>query len=121
GLILESSSGKRLAFLPAVPQLDPPLLRELEKTDLLLFDGTFWSEDELIELGGSSQNAHDMGHVPVAGDDGSLRKLAQLKGPRKIYVHINNTNPMLNEAGPECRQVQDAGWEIAEDGWQFQL
>jgi pyrroloquinoline quinone biosynthesis protein B len=62
-----------------------------------------------------------MGHVPVSSPQGSLSKLAQLRHPRKIYLHINNTNPMLNEAGPEYAQVRDAGWEIAEDGWQFEL
>jgi pyrroloquinoline quinone biosynthesis protein B len=62
-----------------------------------------------------------MGHVPVSSDGGSLAQLAQLKRPRKIYLHINNTNPMLNEAGPEYRQVREKGWEIAEDGWQFEL
>ena len=62
-----------------------------------------------------------MGHVPVSGPEGTLSRLAQLRRPRKIYLHINNTNPMLNEAGPEYRQVRDAGWEIAEDGWQFEL
>jgi pyrroloquinoline quinone biosynthesis protein B len=62
-----------------------------------------------------------MGHVPVSGAKGSLAQLAHVKRPRKIYVHINNTNPMLNEAGREHRQVREAGWEIAEDGWQFDL
>ncbi len=62
-----------------------------------------------------------MGHVPLSSAAGSLAQLAQLKRPRKIHLHINNTNPMLNEAGPEYRQVRDAGWEIAEDGWQFDL
>ena len=63
-----------------------------------------------------------MGHVPVSSRaEGSLGKLAGLRRPRKIYIHINNTNPMLNEAGPEYRQVREAGWEIAEDGWQFDL
>jgi pyrroloquinoline quinone biosynthesis protein B len=57
----------------------------------------------------------------VSSAEGSLSKLARLRRPRKIFVHINNTNPMLNEAGPEHRQVRDAGWEIAEDGWQFDL
>jgi pyrroloquinoline quinone biosynthesis protein B len=62
-----------------------------------------------------------MGHVPVSSPQGSLAKLAHLRRPRKIYLHINNTNPMLNEDSPEHRQVRDAGWEIAEDGWQFEL
>ena len=118
GLILESPSGKRLACMPAVPEIDNDLLAEFESADVLLFDGTFWSDGELIRIQGSSQTARQMGHVPVLE---SLSRLAQLRRPRKIYVHINNTNPMLNEAGPEYAQVRKAGWEIAEDGWQFEL
>jgi len=118
GLMVGTSSGKRLAYMPAVPQIDDALLKELDSADVLLFDGTFWSDDELIRIQGSGQTAAQMGHVPVTE---SLSKLAQLRLPRKIYLHINNTNPMLNEAGPEFRQVRESGWEIAEDGWQFEL
>jgi pyrroloquinoline quinone biosynthesis protein B len=137
GLIVESSvvessvvelkigqPGKRLAYMPAVPQIDDALLKEFEAADVLLFDGTFWSDDELIRIQGTGRNvqtARQMGHVPVSSAEGSLSKLAGLRRPRKIYVHINNTNPMLNEAGPEYAQVREAGWEIAEDGWQFDL
>jgi pyrroloquinoline quinone biosynthesis protein B len=121
GLIVESPSGKRLAYMPAVPQIDDALLHEIEPVDVLLFDGTFWDDDELIRIQGSGQSARQMGHVPVSSGDGSLIRLAGLQRPRKIYVHINNTNPMLNEAGPEYREVRDSGWEIAEDGWQFDL
>ena len=124
GLIVESPSGKRLAYMPAVPQIDDVLLKEFDSADVLLCDGTFWSDDELIRIQGSGHNvktARQMGHVPVSSAEGSLRKLAGLRRPRKIYVHINNTNPMLNEAGPEYRQVREGGWEIAEDGWQFDL
>jgi pyrroloquinoline quinone biosynthesis protein B len=88
---------------------------------VLLFDGTFWSDDELIRIQGSGQTALQMGHVAVSGAEGSLQQLAAVKRPRKIYMHINNTNPMLNEAAPEYRQVRDAGWEIAEDGCRFEL
>ncbi len=119
--VLETSLGKRLAYMPAVPQIDDALLEEFESADVLLFDGTFWSDDELIRIQGSGQTARQMGHVPVSSPEGSLSRLAGLRRPRKIYVHINNTNPMLNEAGPEYRQVREAGWEIAEDGWQFDL
>ncbi len=121
GLIVESPSGKRLAYMPAVPQIDDMLLKEAESADVLLFDGTFWSEDELIRVQGSGQTSWEMGHVPISSSEGSLEKLAHLRRPRKIYVHINNTNPMLDEASAEHRQVREAGWEIAEDGWQFDL
>jgi pyrroloquinoline quinone biosynthesis protein B len=121
GLIVEAPSGKRLAYMPAVPQITDELLSELDRSDVLLFDGTFWSSDELIRIQGSGQTAQQMGHVPVSSPAGSLAQLAHLKCPRKIYIHINNTNPMLDEASSEHRQVRDAGWEIAEDGWQFEL
>jgi pyrroloquinoline quinone biosynthesis protein B len=62
-----------------------------------------------------------MGHVPVGSPDGSLAALRNLSRPRKIYIHINNTNPMLDEAGSEFAEVRNAGWEIAEDGWQLEL
>jgi len=121
GLILESDSSGRLAFMPVVPRLDDALLEQLESTDVLFFDGTFWSDDELIRVRGGGQTAREMGHVPVSSQDGSLNSLAALRRPRKIFLHVNNTNPILNEAGPEFRAVREAGWEVAEDGWQFEL
>jgi pyrroloquinoline quinone biosynthesis protein B len=121
GLIVASSSGGRFAYMPAVPAVDDSLLQRLEAADLLLFDGTFWSDDELIRVQGSGSTAREMGHIPVSGVEGSLRKLAELRRPRKIFVHVNNTNPMLDESGPEYREVRAAGWEVAEDGWSLDL
>jgi pyrroloquinoline quinone biosynthesis protein B len=121
GLLIDSASGKRLAYMPAVPEIDDALLGECESADLLFLDGTFWSDDELIRTQGSGNTARQMGHAAVSAPEGSLKRLAGLRRPRKIYLHINNTNPMLNESGPEYRQVREAGWEIAEDGWQFDL
>ena len=121
GLILEEGTGGRLGYFPAVPRLNTRLLDEMASLDVLLFDGTFWSDDELIQVQGSGHTARQMGHVPVSGKQGSLHLLAGLKRPRKIFVHINNTNPMLNESGQEYRRVREAGWEIAEDGWRFEL
>lgn len=118
GFIIASASGSQFAYMPAVPHLDDRLLDRLDACDVLLFDGTFWSDDELIRVQGSGQTALQMGHVPV---ESILVKLARLRRPRKIFLHINNTNPMLDEASAEHRQVRDAGWEIAEDGWQFNL
>jgi pyrroloquinoline quinone biosynthesis protein B len=121
GLIVASSSGRRFAYMPAVPAVDESLLQRLDAADLLLFDGTFWSDDELIRVQGSGSTAREMGHIPVSGAEGSMHKLAELRHPRKVFVHVNNTNPMLDESGPEYREVRAAGWEVAEDGWQFDL
>jgi pyrroloquinoline quinone biosynthesis protein B len=121
GFVIESQSGKKLAYMPSVPEITEALLDQLESTDLLFFDGTFWSDDELIRIQGSGETARQMGHVPVSSAEGTLRKLAGLQRPRKIFLHINNTNPMLDESGQEFKTVREAGWEIAEDGWQFEL
>ena len=119
GLVLTSMDGCRLGYFPMVGYINDELKSLFENLDLLLFDGTFWSEDELIAVQG--QRARDMGHVPVGGEAGSLRQLAKIHPLRKLYIHINNTNPMLNESGPEYRAVRDTGWELAEDGWQVTL
>src|SRR5882762_704008 len=121
GLILTSNDGRSMGYFPAVGTITEELRERLESVDLLLFDGTFWSEDELIQVQGSGQRARDMGHIPVGGEAGSLRQLTGLRTMRKLYIHINNTNPMLNEAGPEYRALRAAGWELAEDGWQVTL
>jgi pyrroloquinoline quinone biosynthesis protein B len=121
GTIIEDRSGKRLAFMPAVDQVGDDLLALLDSVDLLFFDGTFWSDDELIRILGHGQTAREMGHIAVSSAHGSLRRLAELRRPRKLFLHINNTNPMLDESSDQYRQVQDAGWQLAEDGWNIQL
>jgi pyrroloquinoline quinone biosynthesis protein B len=86
--------------------------------DAVLLDGTFWSEDELVARGLGKAHARDMAHVPVGGPEGSLARLASVvpAGARRIYTHINNTNPVLRAGSPERAQVERAGWEIAFDG-----
>ncbi len=118
GFIIESHAGSRLAYMPAVPRLEDALLRQFDAADVLLFDGTFWSDDELIRVQASGQTARQMGHVPV---ESALGELAGVRRPRKIFIHINNTNPTLDESSSQYRQVREAGWEVAEDGWQFNL
>jgi pyrroloquinoline quinone biosynthesis protein B len=120
GLLLEHR-GKRLGYFPAVGQVDDELMKTLSKLDLLLFDGTFWDEEELSRVESSGPTAQHMGHIPVGGPQGSLERLTALDIRNKVFIHVNNTNPMLNEAGPEYRQIREAGWSVAEDGWQFTL
>lgn len=117
-LFFTSTSGKKAAYLPAIGALSEVLLRKINGADLLLFDGTFWSDDELIRVQGSGETAHQMGHIPV---EESLRLLKDLNVERKMLIHLNNTNPILNEASAEHRAVRQAGWEVAEDNWQLEL
>jgi pyrroloquinoline quinone biosynthesis protein B len=120
GLILQSSSGKRLGYFPVVAHLDQTLIQQLDSLDVLLFDGTFWTDDELTKQS-EGPTAREMGHIPVSPPGGSLDLLSGLRCPRKMLVHINNTNPLLDETGPEYRQVRERGWEIAEDGCHLDL
>lgn len=93
---------------------------DLANHDVVLFDGTFYREDELVRLGLSKSYARDMAHVPIDGETGSLARLSSLPA-RRIYTHINNTNPILAPDSEERRTVERAGWEIAYDGMEIVL
>jgi pyrroloquinoline quinone biosynthesis protein B len=122
GLILrDEASGGSCAYVPGCGELDRPLLERLGQTDLLLFDGTFWTDDELISLGIGDRRAREMDHQPISGPDGSLSQLAGLSRPTKVYTHINNTNPMLLEGSPEREQVERAGIVVGSDGMSFSI
>jgi pyrroloquinoline quinone biosynthesis protein B len=120
-VVLQSGSGKRLLYAPALPRVGRELIEQMNTCEIALLDGTFWSDDELRRARGGGPGAREIGHVPIGGPDGSLQALAGVRGPRKIYIHINNTNPVLDEDSDERRRVREAGWEIAEDGWEFEL
>jgi pyrroloquinoline quinone biosynthesis protein B len=107
--------------VPGCGELTQLLLEELRQTDLVLFDGTFWSDDELVGLGISDRRARDMDHMPVSGPDGSLVRLAEISRPQKLYTHINNTNPMLLEDSPERAAVDRAGLTVGCDGMRFTI
>ena len=119
--ITESASGKSVAFVPGCGGLGPKLLSRLDQVDLLLFDGTFWTEDELIRLDISTRPASSMGHVPISSPEGSLAVLSQLSCGQRVYTHINNTNPMLVESSPERAAVEAAGMIVGMDGMHFEL
>jgi pyrroloquinoline quinone biosynthesis protein B len=118
-LIRETATQKSLAFVPGCGAIDDPVREKLAAADLVLFDGTFWSNDELIALGISPSTARDMGHVPISGPDGSLKALATLGAKHRVYTHINNSNPILIEDSPERRAVIDAGLIVGADGAEF--
>ena len=119
--IADGQTGRSLAYLPGAQELTDGVLAELEGCDLLLFDGTCWQDDEMIRLGIAPKTSRDMGHLPIGGADGSLKRLAQLPVGRRVYVHINNTNPVLIEDSPERRAVEEQGWEVAADGLEVEI
>jgi pyrroloquinoline quinone biosynthesis protein B len=122
GLIIrDRATGGSCAFVPGCGDLDGSLLDRLAGAGLLLFDGTFWTNDELIRLGIGDRTARQMDHLPVSGPDGSLEKLAPLPVQHKVYSHINNTNPMLLEDSPERAVVERRGLRVGADGMRFTL
>jgi len=114
-------SSRHLAFLPAASSISDALLERLKTCDVLLFDGTFWSDDEPSRIPGITRTARQMGHLPISGEGGSLDRLSTLHHPRKIFIHINNTNPILDDQSPERRMAGDQGWEVAWDGMEIPL
>jgi pyrroloquinoline quinone biosynthesis protein B len=120
-LVRDDATGGVCAFVPGCGGLDPGLLDRLAGAELVLFDGTFWTDDELIGLGIGERTARQMDHLPVSGPDGSLERLATLPGRHKVYTHINNTNPMLIEDSPQRHLVERLGLVVGADGMRFTL
>jgi pyrroloquinoline quinone biosynthesis protein B len=112
--------GRRLVFVPGAAALTPSLTARLERADVVFFDGTLFTDDEMLRNGSGAKTGRRMGHIPIDGDGGSLDALARLPG-RRIYIHINNTNPILVDGSPERRRVEAAGVEVAEDGMEVTL
>lgn len=119
--VTDTDSGRSLVYLPGVQQLTGDVLDELADCAVLLIDGTCWSDDELPSLGLGSKTSRNMGHVPIDGEDGSLRVLAPLAIERKVYLHINNTNPILLDDSPERLRLDQHGVEVATDGLELKI
>ena len=114
------ADGKRLVFLPGVAAITPELLSRLRRAHAILIDGTLFADDEMIRSNTGQKTGRRMGHMPIDGEEGTLAALDGLTA-RKIFIHINNTNPILIEGSPERRKVEAAGWEVAEDGMEIVL
>ena len=119
--ITPQAGGGTCAYLPGVASVSDALLERLQQCDLLLFDGTFWSNEEPVGIPGLGRTAREMGHLPVSGAGGTLERLAGLARPRRVLIHINNTNPILDEESAEYQRVRGAGWEVARDGMEITL
>lgn len=119
--ITDERTGAAMVCLPGVQELTGEILDETAGCAALLVDGTCWSDDEMIALGLAGKTARDMGHQPVSGPGGSLELLAALPVPRKVYVHLNNTNPLLLEDSPQRKETEERGMEIAHDGLELEI
>ncbi|UJR83227.1 pyrroloquinoline quinone biosynthesis protein PqqB [Sandaracinus amylolyticus] len=120
GLLL-GEGGRLLGYASSVRAWSDGLSLALSRAACVLVDGTFWSDDELIRLGCSTRRARDMGHLPIGGEDGLLRSARGVESARRIFIHVNNTNPILVETSPERAEVSAAGWEVAWDGMEIAL
>src|SRR2546426_440778 len=120
--LTDERTGGTLAYVPAAGAVDDAVRSIAAGAGLLLFDGTFWSDDELAEAGGTdAPSAREMGHLPVGGPEGSMQLLPRAGAQRTVLVHINNTNPMLGRSSAERAEVEAAGLQVGEDGMEFEL
>jgi pyrroloquinoline quinone biosynthesis protein B len=114
-------AGKSFLVAPSLSNVDGFRHTAALSADLMLIDGTFWSDDELRRTGRSNKTAREMGHLPLSGPGGLLARFPRDVPGRRILIHINNTNPILDEDSEEHRVVRDAGFEIAYDGLEIRL
>ena len=120
--LAEPATGKKLFYAPGLGQMEPPVWAAMQAADCVLVDGTLWTDDEMITLGASGKTSRAMGHMPQSGPGGMLEWLDQLPAStRKILIHINNTNPILDEEGPQRQALTQRGIEVAYDGMEIDL
>jgi pyrroloquinoline quinone biosynthesis protein B len=117
----EPASGAACYYIPGCAAIDGALAARLRAAPLVFFDGTLYDDDEMIAQGLSSKTGRRMGHISMSGPEGSLAAFQNLNVKRRIFVHINNSNPVLREDSPERRAVEAAGWEVAFDGMEMRL
>lgn len=120
GLVIALGS-RQLFYAPALPGSSDEWKQWAQSSDLCMLDGTFWDENELISAGVGTKTAREIGHLPLSGAGGLLKEFDTANRVPRVLIHINNTNPILDEQSPQHREVRDAGWEIAYDGMEFEL
>ncbi len=120
GFVFEQK-GKSVFIAPSLSGRNSEWTKAAASSDLVLIDGTFWRDDELIQTGRSKKTAREIGHLPLSGSNGLVKQFPRNAKGRKVLIHINNTNPILDEDSAEHRAVLDAGFEIAYDGMEFEL
>lgn len=110
------ANGKRVIYVPGCARVSDALFNRMHGADVVFFDGTVWHDDEMQAAGVGSKTGRRMGHLPISGPDGSLAALQHLRAGRKVFIHVNNTNPILLDDSPERAALAASGWEVAEDG-----
>jgi pyrroloquinoline quinone biosynthesis protein B len=119
--VMDRATGAAFHYVPGCAAVDAALARRLAGARLVLFDGTLYTDDEMITQGLSDKTGQRMGHISMSGQLGSMAAFAPLHVERRIYVHINNSNPVLRDDSPQRAEVQHAGWQIAYDGMEIRL
>ena len=113
-------AGARLVFVPGAAAVTGAMRERFARADAVLFDGTLFTDDEMLRSGTGQKTGRRMGHMPIDGEGGTLQALGGLNA-RRIFVHINNTNPIQIDGSAERRKVEAAGWQVAEDGMEIVL
>lgn len=116
-----TANGKRLVYIPGCAAVSETVRARITGADLLFFDGTLYRDDEMITAGTGVKTGARMGHLSMAGEGGTMALLAELPVARRVFIHINNTNPALVDGSPERQAVEAAGWLVSRDGMEFAL
>ena len=120
--VTDTATGKKLFYAPGLGQMEPHVWATMQASDCVLVDGTLWTDDEMIALGASKKTSRSMGHLPQSGADGMIEWLDKLPSHvRKILIHINNTNPILDAQSPQRQTLTEHGIEVAFDGMEITL
>ncbi len=119
--VVNKTTKKRLFYLPGLGVLEKHIIKEMARADVLLLEGTLWTNDEMIKGNFSKKLGTQMGHIPLSGENGLIKVLNTLKKPRKILIHINNTNPILDETSKEYKELTSYGIEVSYDGMSIEI
>lgn len=119
--VQQPETGDHFFYIPGCAEVDAPLAARLKGAPLVLFDGTLYTDDEMVVAGLGPKTGQRMGHISISGEEGSIAAFEPLAVARKVFIHINNTNPILIEDSPERAAVEEAGWEVAVDGMEIVL
>ena len=119
--VKDAGGATKFFYMPACARMTPELEERIRGADLIFFDGTLWVDDEMVRDGVGVKTGHRMGHMSVSGSDGTIAALSGLEIKRKVFIHINTTNPILIQDTPERRETEAAGWEVSYDNMAIEV